>query len=159
MTDPTQPILDWEGAKTAQEVAQWLLSRGLIVCEKVTDIIGPDEIVEGSLTGMLEWLNIHNNNNTFHIYPITGPTKVNCHFTKEWRDTVINGIDKNVTVYGELRYKKRENFPYAVNVRHIEIHPDDSELPTLGSLRGMMVNQTGLGAADFIRSLRDAEHY
>jgi hypothetical protein len=31
--------------------------------DKVAEIIGPDEFVEGSLTGMLEWLNIHNNIN------------------------------------------------------------------------------------------------
>jgi hypothetical protein len=126
--------------------------------EKVAEIIGPDEIIEGSLTGMLEWLNIHNNINVFHIYPITGPRKVSCHFTKEWRETVIRGIDKNVTVYGQLRYKMRDNFPYAINVSDIEIHPDESDLPTLASLRGMTVNQTGLSAADFIRSLRDGEY-
>lgn len=125
--------------------------------DRVTKIIGADEIVEGSLTGMLEWLNIHNNSNTFHVYPITGPEKVNCLFTPKWRDTVIEGIGKNVTVYGELRYKKRDKFPHAVTVRDIEIHPDESDLPTLESLRGMMVNQTGLNAADFIRSLRDGE--
>lgn len=126
--------------------------------DKVAKIIGDDEIVEGSLTGVLEWLNIHNNSNTFHVYPISGLKKVNCHFPAEMRGTVIRGIDRNVTVYGELRYKQRDNFAYAVNVREIEIHPDESDLPTLASLRGMSVNQTGLSAADFIRSLRDGEY-
>src|SRR5438105_1491048 len=35
---------------------------------KVSEIIGPDELIEGSLSGMLEWLNLHNTS-IFHIYP------------------------------------------------------------------------------------------
>jgi len=122
--------------------------------EKVVDIIGPDEIIEGSMSGMLEWLNLHNTN-TFHIYPEVGPKKLNCNFHKELRPFVISAIDRHVRVYGELRYKKREKFPYAVNVKEIEILPDDSELPTLASLRGIAANQTDMDANGLVRWLRD----
>lgn len=122
--------------------------------EKVVDIIGPDEIIEGSMSGMLEWLNLHNTN-TFHIYPEVGPKKLNCHFHKTLKSTVISAIDKHVRVYGELRYKKRDKYPYAINVSEIEILPDDSELPTLASLRGIAVNQTGMDANELVRWLRD----
>lgn len=123
--------------------------------EKVTEIIGPDELIEGSLSGMLEWLNIHNTN-AFHIYPETGPKKVNCTFSKERKPEVIAAIDKHVRVYGMLRYKKRDKFAYAADIDEIEILPPDDELPTLASLRGIAQNTTGMSAADFIRSLRDA---
>lgn len=104
--------------------------------EKVIDIIGPDEIIEGSMSGMLEWLNIHNTN-MFHIYPEVGPKKVNCHFPSTLKQTVISAIDRHVRVFGELRYKKRDKFAYAINVREIEVLPPDDELPSLSSLRGI----------------------
>lgn len=122
--------------------------------EKVIDIIRPDEIIEGSMSGMLEWLNIHNTN-IFHIYPEVGPKKLNCYFPEELRQTVISAIDSHVRVYGELRYKKRDNYPYAINVNEIEMLPNDDELPTLSSLRGMAVNQTGMNANGLVRWLRD----
>jgi tetrahydromethanopterin S-methyltransferase subunit G len=122
--------------------------------EKVVDIIGPDEIIEGSMSGMLEWLNLHNTH-TFHIYPEVGPKKLNCNFHKDLRSTVISAIDKHVRVYGELRYKKRDKYPYAINVKEIEILPDENELPTLASLRGISVNQTGMDANALVRWLRD----
>jgi hypothetical protein len=123
--------------------------------ETITEIIGPDEIIEGSLSGMLEWLNIHNNN-IFHIYPPTGPKKVNCYFEPDKKHEVIAAIDRHVRVYGRLRYKRRDNFPYAMDAEEIEPLPPDDELPTLASLRGIVQNTTGMSAADFIRSLRDA---
>jgi hypothetical protein len=103
---------------------------------KVNSIIGADEIIEGSISGMLEWLNIHNAN-TFHIYPSVGPKKVTCNFAKDLRETVIRGIDRHVRVYGRLRYKRRDNFPYAVDASEIEILARNDELPTLASLRGI----------------------
>lgn len=123
--------------------------------EKVTEIIGPDEIIEGSMSGMLEWLNLHNTN-VFHIYPASGPKKLNCYFPSSLRQDVISAIDRHVRAYGQLRYKKRDSFPYAMNVTEIDVLPPEDELPTLASLRGIAQNTTGLDAADFIRSTRDA---
>jgi hypothetical protein len=123
--------------------------------EKVNEIIGPDELIEGSLSGMLEWLNIHNTS-VFHIYPETGPKKVNCSFSREKKPEVIAAIDRHVRVYGMLRYKKRDKFAYAADVEEIEVLPLNDELPTLASLRGIAQNVTGMSAADFIRSIRDA---
>jgi hypothetical protein len=123
---------------------------------QLEDIIGADEIVEGTMDGMLEWINIHNTNR-FHIYPAIGPTKVDCYFRNDLRDTVKNGIDRQVRVYGELRYKKRDDYPYAINVTYIQILPPDDELPTLYDLRGIAPNATGdMDSAEFIRSIRDA---
>lgn len=122
---------------------------------KVEQIIGPDEISNGSLTGNLEWINLHNAN-AFNIYPIIGAKKVKCHFPRELKETVISAIDKYVRVYGELRYKSRDNFPYAMNVEDLEILPEDNELPNLFDLRGIVPQATGdLSSQDFINSIRD----
>ena len=104
--------------------------------EKVTEIIGEDETELGSVSGQLEWLNLHNNN-TFHIYPTVGAKKINCSFRAALKAQVISAIDQHVRVFGELRYKKRDKFPYAMNVSDLEILPSDSELPTLASLKGI----------------------
>ena len=121
----------------------------------VDDLIGEDEIVSGSLTGSVEWLNIHNKN-IFHIYPEFGASKVACRFPRKLKSQVIAAIDKRVQVFGDLRYKMSDNFPYAMNVEEIEILPSDEELPTLASLRGIAPQLTGeLTAYEFIRKLRD----
>jgi hypothetical protein len=126
---------------------------------KVTEIIGPDERVEGSMSGTLEWLNLHNTNR-FHIYPTIGPKKVDCDFPPPLRDKVIAAIARYVLVIGELRYKKLSNFPYAIDVRDIEVLPPEDELPTLYDLRGIAPDATGnMTSAEFIRSIRDEENW
>jgi len=122
---------------------------------KVSEIIGPDELIEGSLSGMLEWLNLHNTS-IFHIYPVIGAKKVVCNFPKRLRDKVKAAIDSHVEVYGELRYKKWGDFPYAMNVSDLNILPPDDELPTLFDLRGIAPNATGdMSSAEFVRAIRD----
>lgn len=122
---------------------------------KVEEIIGPDEISKGSLTGNLEWINLHNAS-TFNIYPIVGAKKVKCHFSRELKEIVISAIDKYVRVYGDLRYKSRDNFPYALNVEDMEVIPDEDDLPSLFDLRGIAPQATGnLSSQDFINSIRN----
>ncbi len=124
--------------------------------KKVENIIGTDEIIEGSMDGVLEWINIHNTNH-FHIYPSIGPKKVDCAFPNKLRGKVKRAIDCQVRVYGELRYKKRDNFAYAINVSDLDILPADNELPSLFDLRGIAPNATGdMNSVEFIRSIRDA---
>lgn len=123
--------------------------------DKVENIIGPDEISKGSLTGSVEWINIHNSN-TFNIYPIVGAKKVKCTFSKDLKEQVISALDKYVRVYGDLRYKSRDNFPYALTVEEINILPDENELPTLYDLRGIAPFATGtLTSQEFVDSIRD----
>lgn len=123
---------------------------------RIAKIIGPDEIAKGSMYGMLEWLNLHRNINRFHIYPTIGPTKIDCDFEPELKSQVIAGIDRYVQVSGDLRYKHLEKFPYAMNVKNIEVLPPESELPSLYDLRGIAPKATGdQSSADFVRSLRD----
>lgn len=123
--------------------------------KRIAKIIGPDEIAEGSVSGMLEWLNLHNANR-FHIYPTVGPHKVDCDFPAHLRPQVIAAVDKYVQVIGQLRYKHLEKFPYAINVNQIDVLPSEDDLPTLYDLRGIAQGATGdMSAADFVRALRD----
>jgi len=123
---------------------------------KINKIIGPDELAEGSMFGMLEWLNLHRNINRFHIYPTVGPYKVDCEFRAQLKPQVIAAVDRYVQVSGQLRYKRLESFPYAINVADIEVLPPENELPTIYDLRGIAPEATGdVSASDFVRALRD----
>ena len=104
--------------------------------DKVDSIIGEDELEKGSISGQLEWLNLHNNN-TFHIYPTVGAKKISCSFRNSLKLLVISAVDRHVRAFGELQYKRRDKFPYAMRVDEIEILPFDKDLPTLASLKGI----------------------
>lgn len=125
---------------------------------QVTTIIGEDEISRGSISGMLERINLHLGANVFVIYPIVGPSKVACHFPPNLLENAIRSVNQYINVSGELRYKVRDKFPYAIEVDAIEPYPDEKELPTIFDLRGIAPNATGnLSPAQFIRKLRDAQ--
>lgn len=122
---------------------------------KIDTLVGPDEIVQGSICGTLELINIHAQANTFRIYPIIGPSKVDCHFKGSQLNNAIMGINRYVNVTGALRYKRRDKFPYAVNDAEVEVYPDEQELPSIFDLKGIAPNATGnLKSEDFISKLR-----
>jgi len=102
----------------------------------IDKIIGPDQMLEGSMTGVLLQINLHNTTR-FEIYPAVGPNKVACTFPPELKREVINGIDRNVRVLGELKYKQWAPFPHAISAKAIEVFPPDEELPTIFDLRGI----------------------
>lgn len=125
----------------------------------IDEIIGPDELVEGTVSGTLERLNLHNTTR-FDIFPTIGPKQVACDFKPELKRDVIAAVDKYVAVSGKLRYKKLENFPYAINAEKIEFPPVETELPTLFDVRGMAPDLTGgRNAVDFLAEIRHVEDW
>ncbi len=124
----------------------------------IEKIVGPDEITRGSVSGTLEYFNVHAGANLFRIYPVIGPKKVECHFPTDLLSKALAGVTKYVNVEGELRYKRNEPFAYAITVRDIEIFPDDEQLPSILDLRGIAPHATGnLTSEEFVRSIRDAQ--
>ncbi len=104
---------------------------------KVEKIIGPDQVIEGSITGVLLAINLHNTTQ-FAIYPPIGPARVACTFPADLKTRVIKGLDRNVRVIGKLRYKHWASFPHAITASDIEVFPPVEKLPTLESLYGLM---------------------
>jgi hypothetical protein len=67
-------------------------------------------------------------------------------------------IKRNITVSGTLYFHQDKPFPDKVLVKNMELHPDDNELPTLGSLRGIAPNCSGgMDSVDYVRSVRDEQ--
>jgi hypothetical protein len=123
---------------------------------KVDHILGPDIFEIGSVTGMLERLNIHSGQNTFTVYPTSNRPQLRCLFGKELRTQVVMAVGKYVSVYGRLKYKSRDAYPYEMMARRIEAYPDQSELPSLSALWGIAPNLTGgKSSDDFIRDIRN----
>lgn len=117
-------------------------------------IMGPDETVEGSVSGMLEVINFHNTNR-FTLYPELGPKSVTGTFPPKLRPRVKEAIGSFVTIYGKLKYKAWSDLPHAVVATEIDIHEPDSELPSLLELRGAFEGITGeLNSAEYMDKLR-----
>ena len=108
--------------------------------EKIDKIIGPDQVLEGSLTGVLLAINLHNTTK-FEIYPPAGPSKVACDFPAHLKGDAIGGLDHNVRVIGKLRYKHWAPHPHAISAEDLEVFPHADQLPTLASLRGLSLRE------------------
>jgi hypothetical protein len=116
-------------------------------------------LVEGSICGTLEKLNLHNTTR-FDIFPPIGPKQVSCDFGPSLRADVIKSVDQYVQVSGKLRYKRLENFPYAINAEKIEPLPAENDLPTLLDLRGMAPELTDdKDVSQFLEEIRDGESW
>jgi hypothetical protein len=124
---------------------------------KLAKILGPDQLEPGSISGVLEKVNVHNEAR-FDIFPMTGPTKIRCNFRRnrtQLLKKVGEALGRKVTVYGRLRYKQWSLHPHSVDVEDLVPHPSDADLPRLRDLYGMAPDATGkMTAEDFIASLR-----
>ena len=112
-------------------------------------------VTQGSVSGFVHGLNVHNRNE-FMLYPPLPGYRIVCSFPEEMFELVRAAIKKNVTVTGALYHHPDRPFPDRVKVHDIEVHPPDNELPKLRELRGILRGSTGgLRAVDFVRKLRD----
>lgn len=125
---------------------------------KVQVIQGPDEEVQGSISGKVEAINLHSGANIFNIYPSVGPTKIKCNFPRRLLSVAISAVNKYVTVFGKITYKARTKYPLEINVDKIEIRRQGEDFPKLSDLEGIEPNITGdISAEEFVRKMRDDE--
>lgn len=124
---------------------------------RIDRLLGPESIEAGSISGRLDAINVHNNVNKFYLYPAIGPKKVICHFPDSMVNEAIAAIQQNIEVSGTFKYKRRDFFPYEIEVDKLRVFPLVSETPSLMSLRGIAPNATnGLDSVAFVRERRNA---
>jgi hypothetical protein len=124
----------------------------------VERLLGHEVTTRGAVSGQLDVVNVHDAPCTFRIYPVVGPGRVTCRFSKALLPQVGAALNRHVTVAGVLHYRAEEPFPYEVDAQALEIHPPEDELPTLDSLRGMAPEITGdMDTVSFLRMLRSGE--
>jgi hypothetical protein len=124
---------------------------------KIDRLLGPVNTDSGSISGKLDAINVHNRTNKFYLYPALGPKKVMCHFPEYMVDEAIAAIQRHIEVTGTFKYKRRDFFPFEIEVEKLKIFPRIEELPSLMSLRGIAPNATGhLDSVAFVRERRNA---
>jgi hypothetical protein len=112
---------------------------------------------EGSVSGFLERVNVHNRYEFVLFPPIPG-YRITCKFPESMLGQVRDALKRNVTVSGSLHFQPESPFPHRVHVTKMELHPPDTELPTLSELKGMAPDCTrGLSSIDFLRAIRDEQ--
>lgn len=108
----------------------------------------------GSITGVLEQINIHGASKVFTIYPAVGPKKVSCAFPDRLLPEAVGNLGRRVEVHGLIKYRPHADFAHAVVVHDIEALPDDDTLPTFAAMRGIL-GKSEKSAAELIRDVRD----
>ncbi|MDZ4685289.1 MAG: hypothetical protein SH850_09375 [Planctomycetaceae bacterium] len=95
----------------------------------------------GSVSGIVKQLDVHGKH-TFVLFPPMLGSDVKCSFQPEKFETVRAALKRHVTVFGLMHYGLGRSFPVTADVDDIEIHPPDSELPSLLDMEGMMEGET-----------------
>lgn len=125
---------------------------------KVDEILGPDQIEQGSIVGSLDVIDVHNQKNLFKIYPVVGPSSIKCRFPQGLLSEAISGIQHFVRIHGELHFKKSERFPHLVKVSKIEPLPERSDRVSLSSLRGIAAGALGdKSSTEYIDMVRNGD--
>lgn len=125
---------------------------------KVEEILGPDQIEQGSVIGSLDVIDVHNQRNLFKIYPVVGPASIKCRFPQGMLSEAIAGIQHFVRIHGELHYKKTERFPHLIKVSKIEPLPEHSDRSALANLRGIAAGALGdKSSAEYIDMVRNGD--
>jgi hypothetical protein len=156
-----QPILVYVTLLKEEPIPQQLKLPEQPAVEEIASLKGAvfepdDEMIESSMNGTLELLNINRKNSLFNLYPVVGATKIICDFPSTLLQKAIAAIGHYVNVVGQYKYKSGHPHPYYVKVTDIEIYPDEKELPSLFDLCGIAPNATNnLSSEDFIRERRD----
>lgn len=125
--------------------------------EKLDNARRLEEKVISTIDGKLEQINIHNNANTFRIYPsLSVASSVSCKFPQELLEHVQGALGSFVSVSGECFYRPDSAFPYKINVHAMKVFPPTEELPTLSDLYGIAPNAAGDKTSEqFVREMRD----
>jgi len=125
---------------------------------KLDEILGPDQVEQGSVVGSLDVIDIHNQRNLFRVYPVVGPKSIKCHFPKEMLGDAVAGITHFVEIHGLLHFKRSEKYPHLINVSRIQVLPERSDADSLSNLRGIATGALGrLSSTEYIDRVRDSE--
>lgn len=120
--------------------------------------MAPENTHVGFIRGALEYINIHGGKKVFRIYPEIGPNRVTCHFSDDFKEAAIHAVGQFVEVHGIIHYKVVSTFPHQIDVKKLEVLPEEDELPSILDLRGIAPGLTGgLSSEEFAQNLKDAE--
>lgn len=124
--------------------------------KKIEVALADVEYCHGSVEGRLEKINIHAGADVFTVYPEFGAERISCHFPRNLREKAIAAINRRVSVYGNMRFRKNSPFPHHIEIDHLEIYQDADALPSFDDLRGIAPSAGGgAPSEEIIRGLRN----
>ena len=125
--------------------------------EQLSNARRMEERVVSTIDGRLERINIHNNANTFGIYPtLPMVSPVRCTFPQELLEQVLGALGSFVSVSGECLYRPEASFPYRMDVHDMTVLPPPESLPSLSDLYGIAPDAPGSKSSEqFVREMRD----
>ena len=79
---------------------------------------------------------------------------VTCKFRQDMLDEVKEGLKHRVLVYGTLK-RNAQSLPVSITVSEIEALPDESQLPTIEEMSGLIDDMTeGSTLMEYLEDLR-----
>lgn len=90
----------------------------------------------GTVEGTLETVSVHGAA-FFNVYRAVTGEPVRCTFPRELLDRVKAALSRRVLVRGTIHTRPNGNIT-SVRVRELEVFPDESELPTVATMRGIL---------------------
>lgn len=121
--------------------------------ENVVELIGPEEVSWGTMTGRLMAINLENRN-VFYLFPRVGPRRIHCTFDRSVREDVKVAIDHYVEVAGRIHYRRRDMLAHRMTAVHSVLVLDHEAIAVrLSDLRGIAPGITGgMDPAEFVDS-------
>jgi hypothetical protein len=114
------------------------------------------EVAIGSVEGALETVYLHDEPH-FDVWDVLYGRRIRCDFSRSLLDKVRAGLGERVRVHGRIAFGRDgrpEAMPEVVDLQVLRDRPR----PRPADLRGLVPGMTGgLGAARWIRQIRDAE--
>lgn len=120
--------------------------------KRITELLAADVESLGSVTGRLKGVMLDQPSRFILCPPIDGE-QIECVFDPSRLPDVLKALDKNVTVFGLLRYSATKSFPTRVDVDSFELIPMPTELPSLLDSGGLLNHP--LSSVEMIRETRN----
>ncbi len=107
----------------------------------------------GSIVGHLDSITVHRGSE-FRVWGEVERRPVTCRFGADLLEQVKGSLGRRVLVYGDVRSNSRGQ-PTSVIAHGLDPYPEDSELPTIDQMSGIIDDLTdGVSLAEYIEDLR-----
>ena len=125
-------------------------------CENIQRLTGEGYESMGSIVGNLDAITVHQTNE-FRVWEEVTQSPVRCRFEGMMLQEITNALGRRVLVYGSIKTNYRGQ-KTSIQVHGLELYPDESELPSIEDMSGLVDDFTGgLELGDYIESVRYSE--
>ena len=132
------------GLRSARFVyEQFADSFDLEVANAISRIQFKTEVASEDWEGSLDELNLHNETNTFRLYPAVTRRWITCEFAHDQETMVRSLLQKKVSVFGDAVYRPKEMLPHRIRVKSIEDLDAGDSTPLSGFSNILSAEDTG----------------